>query len=184
VTDLLKVTFPYSAVEQAEALSESTGRRINRWWLRLGGVVIGGGSLFLAGVAAAFGEPLVPWLRNTLPLVALGAFWFWGAPAVLKLIDVRRFRREGAQEGCKDETRTFGRDGFTPTVRWSRPVPWSDVDKVVETRRFILIYASSDGPFYLPKRALTPAALARLEALLRDEFRTRPKQLILLPRAT
>jgi len=184
VTDLLKVTFPFSAVEQAEALSESTGQRNMRWWLQLCGIVIAGGGLFAAGLGAAFGEPLVPLVQNTLPLVALGAFWFWGAPVVLRFIQVGQLRREGAQDGIKEETRMFGREGFTPTARWSPPVPWSSVDKVVETKRFILIYASSDGPFYLPKHAFTPADLARLKALLQEEFRTRPKQLIMLPRAT
>ena len=103
---------------------------------------------------------------------------------MLRLLEIRQFRREAAQEGREEETRTFSRDGFTPTAQWSPPIPWSSVDRVVETKRFLLVFASSDGPFYLPKHALSPTDRSKLDALFREAFQTRPRQLLLLPRAT
>lgn len=184
VSDSLSISFPYSAAEHTDALSESSERRRRQSWYRFCGVLIGGlGPLGLV-LGAATGAPVIPLLGNTLPLVALGAFWFWGAPAVLRFIETRQLRREGTQEGRDIETRTFSRDGFTPTAQWSRPIPWSSVERVVETKRFLLVYASSDGPFYLPKHVLSHGDRTRLDSLFREAFQTRPKQLLLLPRAT
>ena len=174
---ILRITFPYSPAEHAEAMSQSAGGRRWRRFLRVGAVVIASGGFLEPLFAALTGEPIAPAVRNSFSLVVLGAFWFWGAPAILKAVHKRQFNTEGAQEGRDLETVSFGPEGITPGRKWSRPLPWSQVSQVLETKTLILIEASSDGPTYLPKNALSIADRANLEALLREHFRDRPKDL-------
>jgi hypothetical protein len=83
------------------------------------------------------------------------------------------------------EQLSFGEAGFSPSPEWSQPMPWSFVDRVVETRRLILIYhGHSHDPFYVPKHALSPQTAEKLFALLKEQLVARPQQLQLLPRAT
>jgi hypothetical protein len=56
-------------------------------------------------------------------------------------------------------------------------MPWSFVDHVLETKRFLLIYHGySKEPFYIPKQALSPANKVRLFALLREHARTQHEE--------
>jgi hypothetical protein len=64
------------------------------------------------------------------------------------------------------EERVFSEDGFVGSSSWSQPLPWFLVDRVVETPKFFLVYASSDYPSYVPKAALQPADLDRLREML------------------
>ena len=51
-------------------------------------------------------------------------------------------------------------------------MPWSAVERVVETERLLLIYHGfSSDPFYVPKHALEPLTADRLFSLLREQRR-------------
>ena len=65
--------------------------------------------------------------------------------------------------------------------RWAQPVPWSDVNKVIETKRFLLIHATSDGPFFVPRHAVSSSDAERLREFLAREFQSRPGKLKMLP---
>ena len=183
--DHLTVTFPYSPVEHAKALSEAdTGRKL-RWRIRFGGFVIGFAGVLAAVVGPLTGEPVVSALQDGTALAALGAFWVWGAPALLTAIEARQLRREGIQESREVAHLTFGEAGFAPPLRWSEPMPWSFVERVVETKRFLLIYHGySTDPFYIPKHALSPSDRERLVALLNEHLKSPQKQLKMLSEAT
>lgn len=184
MADSVTVRFPYSATEHAAAVSVGVGRRRLLSWFRFFGASCIAAGVLVLGIGAASHEPAMQLLKNAVGFTALGGFWIWGAQAVLRVIETRQLRREGSADGREHETRTFGRDGFTPTAHWSPPIPWTHVEQVVETESFLLIYASSDGPFYIPRHALLPTERSQLDALLREAFHSRPKQLVLLPRAT
>jgi len=173
--DQLTFRFPYSPTEHAQARSEA-------------GLVRG--PLGYAGLAALIFFPLVIWQKvkhPDVPLLALVvpallmAVTFLVTPPLLRRRDTRRLRRENATEIGKVQTFTFSRDGFTPSDRWALPVPWSDVDKVIETKRFLLICATSDGPFFVPRHALSSNDAERLRAFLEREFQSRPGKYKSLP---
>ena len=134
-----------------------------------------------AGAGAAFtGEPLSTVVGTMFSMVPLGAFWIWVAPRILDAVQRREFARDAKEEGREVEVVSLSADGIIPGKRWARPVPWAEVKRIRETERLILIEASSEGPAYLPKNALTAADLTNLEVLLREQFRDRPKDLRLL----
>ena len=179
-TDLaaeLEISFPYSPAEHAAAMAYASQQRKQLLFIRGSGILAMAGMAAVSTVGAVVGEPLMPLLSNTLPIVALGGFWTWGAPAILYLIRRRQLSRDGAQEGRQRETLSFGPGGFRPGAQWANPVPWDRVTRVWETDRFILIDASSDGPSYIPKHALSPADRATLVAFLRERFSARQEQL-------
>jgi hypothetical protein len=127
------------------------------------------------------GEPLVPLLRSTLPLFLLGALWFWGASPLLNAIVTRQQRRENRDF----ETLSFSDAGFLPSAQWSEPMPWSFVDRVTETKRFLFIYHGySKDPVYIPKHALSADAQAQLRSLLEIQFKSRANNTKLLAWAT
>ena len=173
--DQLTFRFPYSPAEHAQARSEA-------------GLVRG--PLGHAGLAALLVLPAVIWQkvkRPEVPLLVLAvpaltmAAVVLVTPPLLRRRDTRRLRRENATEIGKVQTFTFSRDGFTPSDRWALPVPWSDVDKVIETKRFLLIHATSDGPFFVPRHALSSNDAERLRAFLDQEFQSRPGKYKPLP---
>jgi hypothetical protein len=138
-----------------------------------------GAMLVVASILASglSDEPLAAFFENVWPVVPLVAFWHWGAPAVIQVVTRWQFRREGIREGRTLEAVSLGQDGVTPGLKWSHPIPWSEVRRVQETKNLIVIDATSDSPTYLPKDALTREDRARLEELLREQFRDRPKDL-------
>src|SRR6185503_6890746 len=107
----------------------------------------------------------------------LGAFWAWGGPAILNASNRRQFRREANQKGHDLESVSLSPNGIVPGANWTHPIPWSQVRRVIETEKLIVIDASSDGPTYLPRNVLSVDDRAKLEALLREQFRDRPKDL-------
>ena len=112
-----------------------------------------------------------------VPIVPLVAFWYWGAPAILQGVGRWQLRRDGNQEGRVKDTVSLAPDGVTPGLQWSNPIPWSEVRRVQETKNLIVIDATADSPTYLPKHALTTEDRVRIEELLREQFRDRPKDL-------
>jgi hypothetical protein len=64
------------------------------------------------------------------------------------------------------ELRVLSEDGFVGSSHWSQPVPWFLVERVVETRNNFLVYATPDGPTYVPKSVLKPAEVERVRQLL------------------
>ena len=175
---VVRITFPYSAAEHAEAMSGTvSGGRLLRW-LRfcalsfpIMGLVTG-----VLGVAIAE-QPLGSVWANLWPFLPLGAFWYWGAPAILDAVHKWQFRREGVQEGRHLETVSIGPDGITPGAKWSHPIPWAQVRRIQETKNLIVIDASTDGPTYLPKHAIAAGDMASFKELLREKFHDRPKDL-------
>jgi len=142
------------------------------------GIVITGLGAMRADSLAAIG------LLNLLSWSAVGAFWFWGGPTVLNVATRWELSRSHP-ESVNMERLTFGEHGFSPSPEWSQPMPWSSVDRVVETERFLLIYHGySTDPFYVPKHALSPLTSERLFSLLSEQLSARPQQLQLFARAT
>jgi len=173
--DQLTFRFPYSPTEHAQARSEA-------------GLVRG--PLGHAGLAALVVLPAVIWQkvkRPEIPLLVLAvpalimASVIFVTPHLLRRRDARRLRRENDAEIGKPQTFTFSRDGFTPSDRWAQPVPWSEVDKVIETKRFLLILATSDGPFFIPRHAVSSNDAERLRTFLAREFQSRPGKYKSLP---
>jgi hypothetical protein len=160
--------FPYVPEQHAEALIHT---KPQRWQLRFiratGGFMAALPALWMA-VGLFMGEPVVPLLQNAGSLIALGAFWIWGAPAIIKRLHVRRLRKESIEEGRHNERRVFRHEGITPGLRWDRPVPWSQVEGVEETDAFFLVYVVHSDPVYVPKHSLTPAQDAALRRILRE----------------
>ena len=153
--------------------------------MRLFGLALGTFGVLWAGLGAIRGEPLVTVLQNVFPWMALGAFWFWGGPALLKAAAVWELRRKGREESRETERLTFSEAGFSPSPKWPQPMPWSFVDRVIETRRFLLIYHGyARDPFYVPKHALSPSDKERLFVLLREHLTASPRQLQLLSGTT
>ena len=153
--------------------------------MRLFGLAVGSVGVLWAGLEVIGREPLVTVLQNAFPWMALGAFWFWGGPALLKAAVAWELRRDGRQESRETERLTFSEAGFSPSPKWPQPMPWSFVDRVIETKRFLLIYHGySKDPFYLPKHALSPSDRERLFVLLRKHLTSSPRQLQLLSGST
>ena len=186
MSDELSISFKYSATDHAEALSHGAGQRKLRRQMRLlalfavvVGVLITGLGAMRADAFAAIG------LLNLLSWSAVSAFWFWAGPTVLKVATRWELSRSHPRESVNMERITFGEDGFSPSQEWSQPMPWSFVNRVVETERLLLIYHGySTDPFYVPKHALSRLTSERMFALLREQLKARPEQLQLLSRAT
>ena len=176
----IRVTFPYVPAEHAEAVSGSGfGGRALRFirFCALGmATVLTLATLIVILFAKA---PIATVLSGMWPLVPLIAFWYWGAPAAIQVLQTRQSRREGIQEGRDVETVLLGKDGVTPGSRWSQPIPWSEVRRVRETKNLIIIDATADSPTYLPKHVMNADDRARLKELLREQFRDRPRDLLL-----
>ena len=175
MSDRLVFQFPYSPTEHADALFEANARS---GFIFFGGIVIA-----VPAIVMQFFMPSALPEYQALPLLIIAAMWL-SIPTLTRIGNAWRLKRENADNIGKLETRVFSRDGFTPTSNWSEPVPWSKVHKVLETRRFILVYATSDGPFFIPKHAMSASDAAELRSLLQQEFRSRPKQLKLLSQPT
>ena len=184
--DDLTISFQYSAADHAEALAHDAGQgKLRRQvrWLELFAVVVGiliiGLNLMRADALAAIG------LLNLFSWSAVGAFWFWAGPIVAKVATRWVLRRLHREESANMERLTFGDHGFSPSPEWSQPMPWSFVNRVVETERLLFIYHGySTDPFYVPKHALSPLTAERLFALVREQLKTRPQQLQLFGEAT
>lgn len=175
---VVRITFPYSAAEHAEAMSGTVaGARLLRW-LRFCALTfpILGFATGVVGVAIA-GEPVATVWADLWPFLPLSAFWYWGAPALLDAAHKWQFRREAIQEGRHLETVSIGPEGITPGAKWSHPIPWAQVRRIQETQNLIVIDASTDGPTYLPKHAITAGDMASLKELLSEQFHHRPKDL-------
>jgi hypothetical protein len=184
--DELNISFQYSATEHAEALSHGAGQRKLREQIRMLAIFAGVVGILITGLGAMRADTVAAiGLLNLLSWSAIGAFWFWAGPTVLKVATRWELSRSHPGESVTMERLTFGEQGFSPSLEWSQPMPWYFVDRVVETERLLLIYHGySSDPFYVPKHALSPLAAERLFALLREELKARPQQLQLFARAT
>ncbi len=150
------------------------GRRV-RSWLRLCGSIIGAGGFIDPVLRAVVGEPVLTamLITNDLPIVVLGAFWIWGAPALLTSVNARQLRRVRSGDAGEFESLTFTAAGFSPSSEWSKPMPWSFVDDVIETKRFLLIYHGySKEPYYIPKHALSTTDLNQLKDVMRENLKS------------
>jgi hypothetical protein len=177
VSNRLELSFPYSPIEHAKALENGRGQRMLLSFFRWAGAGFAMVGLATIPIGLAGNESLGPVLKDALAFVALGSFWYAGAPMILRKLRERELKKEAGAEGRAFETQTFDVEGFRPTSRWSTAIPWSDVESVVETEQHFLFYATSEGPFYLPKDAI-PATVARdLRELLQRAFRDRPEDL-------
>lgn len=104
---------------------------------------------------------------------------------MLNAIEARQLRRQAIQDSRELESLTFGEAGFSPSSKWPQPMPWSFVDRVIETKRFLLIsHGYSKEPFYIPKHALSRSDKERLSVLLNDNLKASQTPLQLLSRAT
>lgn len=173
----IRVTFPYSVAEHAEAAAQSVSGRRLRQFMRLFGVLSIATGVLVSLVGFLKDIPLASALSEAFPFLPLGAFWAWGGPAILSAANRRQLRREAHQEGRDRESVLLGADGITPGSKWSQPIPWSQVRRVSETSKLIVLDASSDGPAYVPKHALSAEDRENLETLLREQFRSRPEDL-------
>jgi hypothetical protein len=160
--------FPYVPEEHAESLSLCKPERWQRRLIRAAGALLAATALLPLGFGLLDGEATVPLLRYTVPLIALGAFFFWGGPAITRHLAVQHRRKEGIEDGRQIEKRVFSPEGFTPGLRWARPVPWSQVEEVEETDAFFLVYVVHSDPVYVPKHALTPEQDVALRRILRE----------------
>ena len=124
---------------------------------------------FMAVIAMVLGitiadMPPMKVVQEMGPLLVLAAGWLT-APNLL-----HRFQRWwlARKHGTGDEMelRVFSEDGFVGSSRWSQPVPWFLVERVVETPNYFLVYAAHEGPSYVPKSALQPADVERLGQML------------------
>ena len=174
---VIRITFPYSLAEHAEAANHTvSASRLRRFMRFFGGTALATGALVTL-VGLLKGVPLGSLMRDTLPYLPLGAFWAWGGPAILSASNRRQFRREANQEGHDLETVSLSPDGIVPGANWTHPIPWSQVRRVIETETLIVIDASSDGLTYVPKHALSAADLTSIKTLLHQHFRERSKDL-------
>jgi hypothetical protein len=138
-----------------------------RWF----GLASGSVGLLMTGLGALSGDPLGTILQNGLGWFGLGAFWLWVGPALLKVATRWELARQSTRAPGEMEQLTFGEAGFSPSQQWLQPMPWSFVDRVVETERFLLIHhGNSADPFYLPKHALSPQTTEKLFAVLRQQL--------------
>jgi hypothetical protein len=178
VTADIRITFPYVPAEHAEAMTGTvTGRRFLQW-IRFCSHIMAGTGLLMGALAITVGrEPVATVFWNGLPFLPLVAFWYWGAPVILNVVNRRQFRREGKEEGRVEEIISVGPEGVLPGSKWSHPIPWSDVRRVQETKNLIVVDATSDSPAYLPKHALSVEDRLKVEDLLREQFRDRPRAL-------
>jgi hypothetical protein len=93
----------------------------------------------------------------------------------------RQLRRQAQREGHVEDTTSFSDAGFAPSAAWVEPMPWSFVERVVETRRFLLIYHGyAKDPFYVPTHRLSAGDLERLRAVLEKHLQSRPASMQLL----
>jgi hypothetical protein len=167
MSDDLSFSFPYSATEHADAIAE-----------QMGGVrFLLFDLLFL--IPAGFFSIVFNDVPLVFTLVTLGLLLVvtLPIPAVMHRWQKRKFARDNTDQIGKLQTRTFSRDGFRPTVAWRQPIPWEKVLLITETKRFVMIYGSSDGPFFIPKQAMPPDELERLRTFLRIQFADQPRRL-------
>jgi hypothetical protein len=185
LSDELTVSFPYVPAEHAHALSEGMeGRKLPRR-MRAFGITVGVAGVLTSGFGVATGEPIASLLENGVSWLALGGFWYWVGPALLKMAAGRQLRRDASEEGREVEHLSFSDAGFSPSSKWAQPMPWSFVERVVETERFLLIHHSyAKEPFYVPKHALSLSERERLVTLFRTHLNVRPQQLQLRSEAT
>lgn len=174
-SDQLTFRFPYSPVEHAHARSEAGLVRGPLAHAGLGALVI-----LPPAIWSLVKHPELSLVSLAVPVLIM-AITMLATPFLLRRRDTRRLRRENATEIGVLQTFTFSRDGFTPSDRWALPVSWSDVDKVIETKRFLLILATSDGPFFIPRHAVSSNDAERLRAFLEREFQSRPGKFRSLP---
>lgn len=116
-------------------------------------------------------EPL-PLFWSSLPWLLLTAFWF----AFLPFSQWRAARRlperdpsaRGTQERAVDDVGYHSRGNGVAV-----DVPWHAMHRVIETAEFFLFFYNKQWAYYVPKRALTTAAVAELRALTQAKLEAR-----------
>jgi hypothetical protein len=98
---------------------------------------------------------------------------------------ITRLQKDRDGSGSEIETRQFSAEGFTSMEGGEHLIPWAMITRVIESKDFYYFYhATSEAPEYLPKRALSRSDAEALHSFLGDQFRARPADLRMLPRAT
>jgi hypothetical protein len=174
-----KVEFPFAAAELVGAIGELPRMR---WFLRAQiALAIGFLVYFLARIGRDAITRDLPFARIwpsllvvclTAAMIGLGNFWG-------RRFDLRRFRRQ-KPEGTMEILR-FGQKGLTLAA--DAPLtPWGLIASITETSNgFLIADAASTAWTFAPRNAFSPAQLERLRTIAREEFKTRPKLLKLLP---
>lgn len=183
--DQLSVQFVYSPREHVMALDETPYRRLlKKWWVP-GSIAF----VTLMFGRTAFRKDLFEGSPSLVFWVVVFAFLpmlvtLLMTPSIMRRFEMARYRRARTAYGVGIETRRFGSDGITQD-EGIHTIPWSMITRVIETDNFYLFYhALSDTPDYLPKRTLTRSDADTLRSLLHDQFQSRSRDLLLLPRAT
>ena len=165
MSESLRIAFPYSADDHAAAIEDVRSWRIARR------VVYGGSVLTtLMGVGAiaivvAFADkPFMEVFRSIAPLFVFPAAWI-AALSLLRRYHRWSLRRKRSRTD-EMELRVFSDDGFLGSSTWAQPVPWFLVDRVVETPKHFLVYATTEEPSYVPKSAMQPVEVERLRELI------------------
>ena len=179
----ITVRFAYSDRDHLEALRQSRSALRLRLWLKVCAALMGAIAVGVAVVGVTIaGSSLPEVLSQTLPLLGLAGVWLLAERGVYRGL-VWYHRREHEMREGDAVVRSFAADGFAPTERWSRPIPWAHVASLEETARYFQVYAV-DGPYYVPKASLTGAEDVALRELFRANLADRPRTVRLLSRAT
>ena len=158
------VRFDWTAEEHARALGlEATLRPFSRTlrrvlrslpWLVLGGTVLLWGLTDASGFSA--GVTMLPWFL-------LAIFWWSLGTWAPQLITWKLKRRlvARAEERTVSDAGLDVAGGLDATF-----VPWTGVERVVETDEFFLFTCGPSRNHYIPKRTLSSAELAQVRSLV------------------
>ena len=120
-------------------------------------------------------KALIPWI----PVFLLSGFFVVTSRFLLPALESYRFRK--ATPNGSLQTRRFNTHGFAISAD-SPLIPWGLISQVRETEEvFLIADASSTTWTSMTKRALSDSDLQKFRSVLETNFRSRPKQLILLP---
>ena len=124
-------------------------------WIRRGGYfVIVGFPLVMIGITLTFGGTLRSALANNGGLIgALWAFWLLGIPLVTRWSATRTLRSTPAFQGTLVYELTDGGLRLTSDVSAS-DLTWAALTRVVETRKFFLLFQNKAMALFIPKAAL------------------------------
>ena len=128
-------------------------------------------------VAAHFarGTPWAELWSEHWRLLIWGPLFIVAGVPLLHLMNVRQLRsRNRTLAGA--QSYAFSRDGFrTWGPLFNTAVLWDGVDRVVETRGYLLIYVSAVAAYFVPVAAVPPAERPALRQILHDSLGERAR---------